>query len=99
GAALAYSEAREIARQVGDLTAEAELHSALALLAAYRADWNEVAAYAEASLELAEREGLVRSLAYPYALQGLLRWRVGDFNQAADTYRRAVAIAEETGWS
>jgi len=99
GAAAAYSEARELADRVGDLTAAAELHSALALLAAYRADWDEVDAYARASLELAEREGLVRSMAYPYALQGLLRWRVGDFAQAEETYRRALAIAEETGWS
>ena len=99
GAAHAYSEARELARQVGDVTAEAELQSALALLAAYRADWDEVAAHTEASLGLAEREGLTRSLAYPYALRGLLRWRTGDFGGAEEAYRRALAIAEETGWS
>src|SRR5919198_4775749 len=68
GAAAAYSEARELADRVGDLTAAAELHSALALLAAYRADWDEVDTYARASLDLSEREGLVRSMAYPYAL-------------------------------
>jgi adenylate cyclase len=99
GAAAAYSEARELARRVGDLAAEAELQSALALVAAYRADWDEVAALTEASLELAEREGLARSLAYPYALRGLLRWRAGEFDRAEETYRRALAIAEETGWS
>ncbi len=99
GAAAAYSEARELAGRVGDLTASAELQSALALLAAYRADWDEVAALAEASLELAEREGLARSLAYPYALRGLLRWRSGEFAAAEADYRRALAIAEETGWS
>ena len=93
GAAAAYSEARELSRRLGDLTAEAELHSALALLAAYRADWEDVAAHAEASLELAEREGLARSLAYPYALQGLLRWRAGDFAEAEDLPGRALAIA------
>ena len=99
GAAAAYSEARELAGRVGDLTAAAELQSALALLAAYRADWDEVATLAEASLELAEREGLARSLAYPYALRGLLRWRSGEFAAAEEAYRRALAIAEETGWS
>src|SRR5207247_5317889 len=88
GAAAAYSEARELADHVGDLTAAAELHSALALLAAYRADWDQVGDFAQASLELAEREGLVRNMAYPYALQGLLRWRVADFRQAEETYRR-----------
>jgi class 3 adenylate cyclase/predicted ATPase len=98
-AAAAYLEAGELARRVGDRTAEAELQSALALLAAYRADWEEVAAYTEASLELAEREGLARSLAYPYALQGLLRWRTGEFAGAEEAYRRARTIAEETGWS
>jgi tetratricopeptide (TPR) repeat protein len=99
GAAAAYSEARELAGRIGDVTAAAELHSALALLATYRADWDEVEAYAAASLELAEREGLVRNMAYPYALQGLLAWRVGDFRGAEETYRRALTIAEETGWS
>jgi class 3 adenylate cyclase/tetratricopeptide (TPR) repeat protein len=99
GAATAYAEARELADRVGDLTAAAELDSALALLAAYRADWDEVDAYAQASLALAEREGLVRNTAYPYALQGLLAWRAGDFERAEATYRRALAIAEETGWS
>jgi tetratricopeptide (TPR) repeat protein len=99
GAASAYAEARELSDRVGDLTAAAELDSALALLAAYRADWDGVSAYAEASLSLAEREGLVRNTAYPYALQGLLAWRVGDFEQAERRYRRALSIAEETGWS
>jgi len=99
GAAAAYAEARELADRVGDLTAAAELDSALALLAAYRAAWDEVSAYAHASLSLAEREGLVRNMAYPYALQGLLAWRVGDFVRAEETYRRALSIAEETGWS
>jgi class 3 adenylate cyclase/tetratricopeptide (TPR) repeat protein len=99
GAAAAYAEARELADRVGDLTAAAELDSALALLAAYRADWDEVEAFARASLSLAEREGLVRSMAYPYALQGLLAWRLGEFERAESTYRRALTIAEETGWS
>ena len=99
GAAAAYAEARELADRVGDLTAAAELDSALALLAAYRADWEQVSTYAQASLALAEREGLVRNMAYPYALRGLLAWRDGDFARADETYRRALAIAEETGWS
>ena len=38
-AAAAYSEALELAEQVGDLPSQVELHAALAQLAVYRADW------------------------------------------------------------
>ena len=50
---------------------------ALAQLAVYGADWEQVERSTEASAELAEREGLVGKLCLPYALRGLLRWREG----------------------
>ncbi|MFL5886205.1 MAG: ATP-binding protein, partial [Thermoleophilaceae bacterium] len=98
-ARTAYLEALEVASRVGDMPAQVELHSALALLAAYRGDWSEMSDYTEASAGLAEREGLVGKMSYPYALRGLLRWREGDFPGSEALYRRAKELAEQVGWS
>ena len=68
----AYREALELAEQVGDLPSQVELHAAVAQLAAYRADWDQVLRSTDASTELAEREGLVSQLCLPYSLRGLL---------------------------
>jgi class 3 adenylate cyclase/tetratricopeptide (TPR) repeat protein len=99
GARAAYGEGLELAEQVGDLPNQVELHAALAQLAVYRADWDQVASSTEASAELAEREGLVGKLSLPYALRALLRWKDGDSEGAAELYRRAHELAERVGWS
>jgi class 3 adenylate cyclase/tetratricopeptide (TPR) repeat protein len=99
GARESYTEALALAEQVGDLPNQVELHAALAQLAAYRGDWDQLAESTEASARLAEREGLVGKLCLPYALRGLLRWRSGDTAGAAEQYRRAHELAEQVGWS
>jgi tetratricopeptide (TPR) repeat protein len=98
-AGRAYAEALALAQQIGDVPAQIELHSALAQLAFYRCDWDELARAADSSAELAEREGLVGKLCLPYALQGLLRWREGDFDSSAQLFGRAHELAEQLGWS
>jgi len=99
GAGRAYAEALELAQRVGDLPSQVELHSALALLAAYRADWGAAETSTEASLAVAEREGLVGKLSFPYGLRGLLQWRKGRLQSAERSYRRAQELAEQVGWS
>ena len=94
-----YDEALALARQIGDLPSQVELHSAVAQLAAYRADWETVERSTDASAALAEREGLVSKLSLPYALRGLLRWREGDLEAAEQRFRRAHELAEQVGWS
>src|SRR2546423_3374896 len=81
-AGRAYSDALAQAEQVGDVPAQVELQSALAQLAVYAADWDGVSHAAGAAAELAEREGLVGKLCLPYALQALLRWRDGEWEEA-----------------
>jgi tetratricopeptide (TPR) repeat protein len=98
-AATAYGEGLALAEQVGDLPSQVELHAAIAQLAVYRADWDQVLESTEASGGLAEREGLVGKLCLPYALRGLLRWRDGDFDGAVRLFRRAHELAEQVGWS
>ena len=95
----AYEEALRLAEEVGDLPSQVELHSALGQLAAYRADWEQVQRSTDASATLAEREGLESKLSLPYALQGLLRWRIGDLEGAEHQFRRAHELAERVGWS
>src|SRR3954470_15699467 len=98
-AASAYAEALTLAEQVGDLPAQVELHAAIAQLAVYRADWQQVEESTEASADLAEREGLVGKLCLPYVLRGLLAWREGDAAAATKLFRRSHELAEKVGWS
>jgi adenylate cyclase len=99
GAAAAYKEALQLSEQVGDLPSQVELHAALAQLATYRADWDEVARATEASAGLAEREGLLGKLCFPYVMRGVLQWREGDWDAAADVCRRAHELGEQVGRS
>jgi class 3 adenylate cyclase/tetratricopeptide (TPR) repeat protein len=99
GACAAYSEGLELSRQIGELPAQVELHAALAQLAVYRADWEGVSRSTEASADLAEREGLVGTLCFPYVLRGLLRWREGNWEAAEESCRRAYELADQVGWS
>jgi predicted ATPase/class 3 adenylate cyclase len=99
GALAAYEEALALSERTGNLPAQVEIQSALAQLAAYRADWGRAAAVAAASAELAEREGLEGKLCLPYALQALLLWRNGDLDEAIKLYRRAHELADRVGWT
>jgi class 3 adenylate cyclase/tetratricopeptide (TPR) repeat protein len=99
GAGAAYAEALDLASQVGDLPSQVELHAALAQLAVYRADWDEVERATEASASLAEREGLLGKLCFPYVMRGILRWRDGDWAAAEDFCRRAHQVGEQVGRS
>lgn len=98
-AGRAYAEGLELAGRVGDLPSLVELHSAMALLAAYGADWDAAARSTEASVQIAEREGLLGKLSFPYGLRGLLHWRDGALEEAERSYRRAQELAEQSGWS
>ena len=99
GAGQAYGEALALAQQVGDLPAQVELQSSIAQVASYRAAWDEVESAAEASADLAEREGLVGKLCYPCVLRGVLAWREGRWDDAEQWCRRAHELAEQVGWS
>ncbi len=81
GAGAAYQEALELAEQTGDLPSKVELHAALAQLAAHSGDWEAVEREAEASGQLAEREGLTGKLCFPYMMRGMLRWREGQIRR------------------
>ncbi|MDX6662833.1 MAG: hypothetical protein QOG09_935 [Solirubrobacterales bacterium] len=98
-ARAAYSEALEISQRLGDLPSQVELHSALAQLAVYRADWEEVERSAEASAALAEREGLVGKLCFPFVMRGILAWHAGQWDAAERACRRAHEIGEQVGRS
>jgi tetratricopeptide (TPR) repeat protein len=95
----AYGEALALAQRIGDVPAQIELHAALAQLAFYRCDWEQVSRSNEASAELAEREGLVGKLCLPYALRGLLLWRDGDWEASSQLFGNALQLAEQVGWS
>jgi len=99
GAGETYREALELAAQIGDVPAEIELHAAVAKLALYSADWDEVTRASDASAELSEREGLIGKLCLPYALRGRLRWREGSWQESQSAYRRSYELAEQIGWS
>ncbi len=95
----AYGEGLGVAKRIGDVPCQVELHAVLAQLAVYRADWEAVESLSDASRKLAERDGLVLKLCLPYTLRGLLLWRTGEHDAAVERYRRAAELAEEVGWS
>jgi class 3 adenylate cyclase/tetratricopeptide (TPR) repeat protein len=95
----AYAGALDLAERVGDVPAQIELHAAIAQIAFYRCDWDQVGRSNEASAKLAESEGLVGKLCLAYTLQGWLRWREGEWEAAAQLFRRACELAEQVGWS
>ncbi len=99
GAEAAYSEALDLAQEVGDLPSQVELHASLGTLALHRADWEEVERSTEASASLAEREGLHGKLCFPFAMRGILHWRSGDWDAAAKTLRRSHELGEQVGRS
>ena len=99
GAGAAYQEALELAEQTGDLPSKVELHAALAQLAAHGGDWETVEREAEASGQLAEREGLTGKLCFPYMMRGMLHWQAGRFDEAAKGLRQAADLAEQVGRS
>jgi class 3 adenylate cyclase/tetratricopeptide (TPR) repeat protein len=98
-AAGLYREALTLARQIGDVPAEIELHAAVAQLALYAGNWDEMQSSSDASTELSEREGLIGKLCLPYALRGALYWRSGQWQESESSYRRAHELAEQIGWS
>ncbi len=99
GAGSAYSEALGLAVEAGDVPSQVEVHAALAQLALYAADWDAVERETEASAGLAEREGLIGKLCFPYVMRGALRWRAGEWREAERSCRRAHELAEQVGRS
>ena len=82
-----------IALRTGDLPSQVELHAALAQVAAYRGDWETGERETDASQELAEREGLIGKLCFPYSMRGVLLWHAGRARRGGrDPARRAVEI-------
>jgi tetratricopeptide (TPR) repeat protein len=95
----AYAEALDLAERVGDVPAQIELHAAIAQIAFYRCDWDQLGRSSEASAALAEREGLVGKLCLAHTLQGWLHWRDGEWEESSQLFRRAGELAEQVGWS
>jgi predicted ATPase/class 3 adenylate cyclase len=99
GAGSCYEEALALAERIGDVPAQIELQSALAQLAFYRCDWDEVRCASDASARLAEGEGLIGKLCLSNSLRGLLAWRDGKLEESARLFTRADELAEQVGWS
>jgi tetratricopeptide (TPR) repeat protein len=62
-------------------------------------DWEEVERATEESARLAEREGLHGKLCFPDLMRGVLRWRDGQWDEAADYFRKAHELGEQVGRS
>jgi predicted ATPase/class 3 adenylate cyclase len=95
----AYEEGLGLAREIGEVPAQVELHAALGQLAIYACDWERARVECDAAAELGEREGLTGKLCLPYALQGMLHWREGEWERSERRLRRAHALAEQVGYS
>jgi class 3 adenylate cyclase/tetratricopeptide (TPR) repeat protein len=101
-----YSEAETVCREalgladeIGDVPAQIELHAALGHLATYPARWDGVEEHTAAAARLAEREGLSGQLCLPLVLQGILAWRVAEWERSEERLRHAYEIASSAGRS
>ena len=99
GAGETYGAALDLAVETGDLPSQVEVHAALAQIAIYRGDWEAAEHETDASQELAEREGLVGKLCYPYSMRGVLLWHDGQLDESAESLQRAFEIADQVGRS
>ncbi len=99
GAAAAYGEGLELSVEIGDLPSQVELHAPLGGLAVQRGDLEAAERATEAARELAEREGLVGKLCFPYSLRGILECHAGELEAATDSLERAFELAEQVGRS
>ena len=81
GASAAYTEALELAVEVGDVPSQVEVHAALAQLALYEPTGTRSSARPRRAPALAEREGLFGKLCFPYVMRGALRWREGNWDE------------------
>jgi tetratricopeptide (TPR) repeat protein len=79
--------------------AQIELQAAVAQLAFYRGDWDEVRRACDAGAALAEAEGLIGKLCLSNNLRGWLRWRDGELEASAHLFTLADELAEKVGWS
>ncbi len=94
-----YIEALELAERIGEVPAQIELQSALAQIAFYRCDWEQVTRATDISAALAEREGLLGKLCFPNVIRGRLCWRDGEWDAAAKLLSSARTVAERVGLS
>ena len=100
GAAGAYREALTLAQQIGDVPAEIELHAAVAQLALYAADWEEVVRSQRRQRRAVRARGPDRK-----ALPSLRPSRTdctgaaGEWQESESSYSRAHELAEQIGWS
>ena len=88
------------ARQIGELPAQVELHSALAQLAVYRADWDGVRELDRGERRPGRARGPGRQALLPLRAAraaGLARRRTG--TRAEEACRRAYELADQVGWS
>ena len=100
GAGEAYAEALDVAERIGDVASQVELHCVPRPARRPTGGLGRCpATFGDRSAELAEGAGLVLKLCLPHVLTGVLRWRAGNWNEAETSYRRAVALAEDVGWS
>ena len=97
GAGAAYDEALELALRPATCPRRSRSTPRSRRSPPIGGDWPAAEAETEASLSLAEREGLVGKLCFPYAMRGLILWREGELDEAAEILRRAVEIAEQVG--
>jgi class 3 adenylate cyclase/tetratricopeptide (TPR) repeat protein len=97
GAEDALNQYRLIAEEVHDLQGRSIALVNLALLAYYRGDLPEARARGEGALDLALALGSRFVQGYALMRLGHVCWSLGEHAQAAEHYRRAVALRRESG--
>ena len=98
GAATAYRDALQRAREQKDLYVEANALAGLGVVATKEEHYGEFIEWSQAALELAESVGAQKSLVM---ILGNMAWgytRLGDFESALAFFNRAVEVSAHSGF-
>jgi tetratricopeptide (TPR) repeat protein len=92
-----YRESLEARRRLGDPLAEAEVLSALAMIAVNRLVYDEARGLGEESLQIARQSGDRRSTAYALRVLGMIAREQGQYEVALGLFDESMAIGRALG--
>ncbi len=97
-----YEKSLEARRQLGDAKAEAEVLSALAMIAVNRLAYDEANGLGEQSLQISRQRGDRRSMASALRVLGMIAREQGQYERALELFNESMALGralDDSAWT